>query len=134
MHELFVYGPLELHNWNARSLHKYKTQLFPKSCVLYLPNTIFEPTFCKTQLFGSKSWTKRVFILLLFPFLLAISYYLTSTKIYVILSIRFFILLPINNSQIQIEISVWCRLGTLWHAIIWFFLLSVKNSNDGCCL
>ena len=28
-------GPEELQIWDARSLRKYKTQLFPKSCVLY---------------------------------------------------------------------------------------------------
>ena len=28
-------GPEELQNELARSLHKYKTRLFPKSCVLY---------------------------------------------------------------------------------------------------
>ena len=61
-------------------------------------------------------------------------YFILSNKyknIYVILSIRFFILLPINNFQIQIEISVWCRLGTLWHAIIWFFCYLIRTQMMG---
>ena len=28
-------GPKELQIWDVRSFHKYKTQLFGKSCVLY---------------------------------------------------------------------------------------------------
>ena len=61
----------------------------------------------------------------------SVSNFVLSNKYKNILSIRFFILLPINNSQIQIEISVWCRLGTLWHAIIWFFCYLLRTQMMG---
>ena len=53
-HELFVYGPPELHKLKCAFLHKYKTQLFPKSCVYYLPNTIFGLAFLKMRVLDFK--------------------------------------------------------------------------------
>ena len=43
-------------------LHKYKTQLKAKSCILYSPNTKLGLAFLKSQLLGSKRPNKRALI------------------------------------------------------------------------